>query len=302
MVRWPNLFIVGANKAGTTSLYEYLKNVPEIYMSPIKEPSYFSEFGQRKFGKITEDGYLSLFTENVHYKFIGEATSVYLHDPETPLRIYDYVPDARIIILLRNPIERTFSHYWYISFNRGYGLYSFQDIIQKEYSLLKSNTYNIFNLPTTLLLFSFYYDYVKRYIDIFGKNHVHIMISEEFSNKTKDVLNTLLEWLDVKYRFSDKETFPTYNTFQKPKSKLRFELYKMLYNKLSVKLYRNLPFSMRMYISNNILPNVRNAMLITSEKPLLSAENRKFLKIIFEDDVKKLEILLNRKLPWCDFH
>ena len=87
---WPNFFIVGAQKAGSTSLYEYLKNMPEIYMSPIKEPSFFSvkiipeNHPQEAIRDKKE--YLKLFEKVKDEKIIGEASPTYLADPEAPNR------------------------------------------------------------------------------------------------------------------------------------------------------------------------------------------------------------------------
>ena len=91
---WPNFFIVGAGKAGTTSLYEYLKKIPEIYMSPIKEPGYFGtrEFKNPDWSKIsTENEYLKLFEGVTNEIAIGEASPQYLSDPKTPFLIHDKI-------------------------------------------------------------------------------------------------------------------------------------------------------------------------------------------------------------------
>ena len=115
MEKWPNLFIVGAMKSGTTSLYEYLNVIPRIYMSPIKEPKYFHMKGYGKEVNVKrisdKKNYLNLFEKVNTEKIIGEASPDYLFDPNSPRLIHKKVPNANIIICLRDPVERTFSHY-----------------------------------------------------------------------------------------------------------------------------------------------------------------------------------------------
>src|SRR4051812_26973714 len=111
---WPNFFIVGAQKAGTTSLYFYLKKIPQVYMSPLKEPFYFaSNAVQNNASDVIRDKreYLRLFENARGYIAVGEATPIYLWDQDAPWLIHQTVPHARIIIILRDPIERAYSNY-----------------------------------------------------------------------------------------------------------------------------------------------------------------------------------------------
>ncbi|MBK9638978.1 MAG: sulfotransferase [Bacteroidetes bacterium] len=136
----PNFFIVGAAKAGTTSLYQYLSQHPEVYMSPIKEPNYFST--EIKFEEVRTEvkerirllkinsflkgnmrkpihrafindikQYESLFRFVGNQKAIGEASASYLYSPYAAKAIQEYNSEAKIIIILRNPIQRIYSHY-----------------------------------------------------------------------------------------------------------------------------------------------------------------------------------------------
>ena len=118
--RLPNFFIVGAAKAGTTSLYYYLKQHPEIFMSPVKEPNFFCyheaieviNFFRFKEDDIsTLDDYLALFRKVNKEKAIGEASTQYLFFPSTAHNIKKMIPHAKMIILLRDPVSRAFSSY-----------------------------------------------------------------------------------------------------------------------------------------------------------------------------------------------
>ena len=111
--RYPNLFIAGV--ASTTSLYEYLGTFPRLYMSPIKEPHFFSPDALKKPGYHERardwDGYLRLFAGVTSEVAIGEASPIYLWDRQSPGLIRERLPNARIIILLRESMDRAYSHY-----------------------------------------------------------------------------------------------------------------------------------------------------------------------------------------------
>ena len=118
-MRWPNLFIVGAAKAGTTSLWKALNAFPDVYMSPLKEPHYFSQVDPRPewaahFPVIrSEREYLRLFAGARAVAYVGEASTSYLWSAARSAdAIWDHSPNARIIAVLRDPIERAYSHYW----------------------------------------------------------------------------------------------------------------------------------------------------------------------------------------------
>src|SRR6188508_1581564 len=135
----PNFFIVGAPKAGTTSLYYYLKRHPEVFMSPIKEPNFFAyeetikqNLYHKEKGVGTLEEYKDLFAEaNGRHKAIGEASVSYLFYPPVPERIKQMVPDAKIIISLRNPVDRALSHY-YMEYKLGYVNVPLEDILLKK--------------------------------------------------------------------------------------------------------------------------------------------------------------------------
>ena len=124
-ISMPNFFIIGAQKAGTTSLYRYLDQHPEIYFSPFNEPRFFAreinpdgEVVVQRFGGPSRrqpprlanlDAYRALFRGVEGERAIGEASPTYIYAPGTAERIKKYVPGARAIALLRNPADRAYS-------------------------------------------------------------------------------------------------------------------------------------------------------------------------------------------------
>ena len=111
MEKWPNFFIVGAPKCGTTSLYEYLKKIPGIYMSPTKEPYYFCQtlIPENHYIEPIRDKekYLKLFAGVKDEKIIGEGSIWYLSDPNSADLIHQKIPDARINIAINSASQKT---------------------------------------------------------------------------------------------------------------------------------------------------------------------------------------------------
>src|SRR5436309_11753413 len=112
----PNFLIIGAAKAGTTSLYHYLRQHPDIYMSPVKEPAYYASASVaarsgRSRGIRTRAAYERLFAAAGAERARGEASPQYLNDDAAPDRIAADLRDVRLIVSLRNPVDRAYSSY-----------------------------------------------------------------------------------------------------------------------------------------------------------------------------------------------
>jgi hypothetical protein len=109
----PNFIIIGAAKAGTTSLYHYLSQHPDVYMSPIKEPGYYCDEEQvRDIPAVrSREAYESLFSGTGAAQAIGEATSSYLNAVAGIDRMHADLPGARLIVSLRHPVDRAYSSY-----------------------------------------------------------------------------------------------------------------------------------------------------------------------------------------------
>jgi len=285
---WPNFFIVGAPRSGTSSLYEYLRNTSGIYMSPVKEPHFFDR-------KVISDDfiikpirdekkYLKLFEKVTNEKIIGEASPGYLRDPEAPRLIHEKSPNAKIVIILRDPVERAFSHYL-MTLSLGYENDSFTEIIKKNIDELVFDNYR------ASLAGSMYYEQVKRYFDMFGRASVKILIFEEFAKDTKKHVQDVLHFLNVdsKPPNSVKKTF---NAFATPRNKLA--QYIVTHGSVRSLAFKILSPSIRLKLKENFI-------LKTSKKPEMSQNDRDILIKFFFDDVKKLQSLLNMTFPWKNF-
>ncbi|MFO7568735.1 MAG: sulfotransferase, partial [Smithellaceae bacterium] len=121
----PNLFIIGMPKCGTTALAAYLQKHPDVLMSVPKEPHYFDAYYEdMSFEEYTRKNYSNFRGE----KIIGEATPVYLLVPWALDRLAKHCPDAKYIALLRNPVDRAYSHWW-MFYSRAMDALSFEEAV-----------------------------------------------------------------------------------------------------------------------------------------------------------------------------
>jgi len=281
----PNFFIVGAPRSGTTSLYSFLKEIPEIFMSPVKEPQYFAPNFPKNDGLkpiLDKKKYLKLFAGVKNEIAIGEASTSYLWDPKTPGIIHSVIPNARIIVMLRDPVERAFSHYLIHIFAEIENL-SFKQAIKKIMKDFDSRTSNRY------LHGGLYSDQIKRYLDTFGSKKLKIIIFEEFIEDPKTAVQNICNFLGVPFEINDFEN-KAYNPYRSPKGKLSKYIKN---NSLLRKISRILPISSRNALSDKLIT--------TFDKPIMKNEEKFLLQKYYENDVKKLKILLNRDLPWNNF-
>ena len=280
---WPNFLIVGAQKSGTTSLFHYLRRHPKIFLSPIKEPAYFSKYrGSVPFKnkKPTKEQYLELFQNVKDESAIGEVSTPYLFDQDSATNIYKTIPNAKIIIILRDPTERAYSRYLDNRWNSD--ISPFGEEIRKELSTY-NNEYP--DPQDNLLYYGLYYEKVKRYLDTFGEKNVKILIYEEiFPNNIKQKVEEILEFLGITELHDFEETH--YFGYYTPRGE------KFLTNALVKKIaYTFVPENLRAFAYKKI----RNKDHV---KPEMDMDDRKFLNEFYLDDVLKLQQLLRRSLPW----
>jgi hypothetical protein len=226
-MREPNFFIVGAAKAGTTSLYHYLDQHPDIYMSPLKEPCYFSAevrpegfeserradverlveetraylsnpiIAKRSDGIVCDwPTYLRLFAGATCERAVGEASVSYLWSRTAAEEIARRLPRAKILIVLRSPAERAFSQYMH-AISDGVLTQSFHDFVR---SALRHNGEG-FGIYRPFLEMGFYADQVRRYQEHFPRNQIRVWLYEETKERPREFMREVLEFLEVDSTF-----------------------------------------------------------------------------------------------------
>ncbi len=286
----PNLFIVGAQKAGTTSLYKYLSQHPDVYMSPVKEPNFFSQVRpeQPSYGErvVLEEGhYYALFQNAGNYSIVGEASPSYLWDINAPYRIKKANPKAKIIILLREPIDRAFSHYL-MDVRRGIQRESCYDALAGDY-VRERKGWGVSHLYVELGLYS---EQIERYFNTFDSNQILILQFKELKMDSKKVLKKVFSFLDISLLTLEEINCKIkHNTFALPRWRFIGGLLGVL---PLFSLGSKLPQWSRNVINRTIYRE--------ASKPEMEKKAREFLYNIYVKEVAKLRTILNNPFLWID--
>jgi hypothetical protein len=308
MVRLPNFFLAGAPKAGTTSLYHYLCQHPEIYMSPIKEPNFFAAeirpenfsaelrreaardapvlreyldgpMNERRFsGMVTDwEDYLRLFANAGHQTARGEASVCNLWSPTAAERIAAKIPDAKILVLLRDPAERAYSQYLHGVGNRSIR-WTFREHIDRN-QLHRTGHFCVYY---PFLEFGLYSQQLSRYLDRFGKN-VWIGFYEDWSSRPVEVYQDICRFLGVSDGVSPKMEM-RYLEAQVPRAGAVAWLRR---SGLWRTAARMTPSSLRPVLRRSLMRRPGSTM---------NPSDRDYLVDFYRDDIRKLEWLVGRNL------
>jgi len=198
--RLPNFLIIGAGKSGTTSLDNYLKQHPDIFMSPVKEPNFFAyqNIDISKLGKDTQAHYESSVTNIGDYydlfkkagsnQTIGETSNTYLSVNGTAKIIREYIPDVKLIAILRQPTKRLYSRYLHLARENKLPTTSFEDVLNKN---------TIWWSRNDLVNEGFYWRNLKPFYDEFPHGNIKIILYEDLKNNLQDTLNEIFEFLNL---------------------------------------------------------------------------------------------------------
>lgn len=206
-MRKPNLFIVGAARCGTSAMHEFLQQHPDIFMSQPKEPMFFGSdlpFGFRPEPPLEK--YLSLFAAARDEKIAGESSVKYLYSKRAAHEIRECCGAARIIIMLRNPVDMMHSlHAHFLQWNfedlADFGSAVAAEPARKLGRRLPANLV----IPPAMLWYremASFAEQVRRYLEVFGRENVHFMLYEEFQKDTALVYRKTLEFLGVRADFA----------------------------------------------------------------------------------------------------
>jgi hypothetical protein len=292
----PNFFIVGAASSGTTSLHTYLSQHPQIFIPQRKEMHFFaaehfpcSGPGDESINRMVvsdEEQYAQLFADVTGAKAIGESSAFYLCLPGTAERIAQAVPDARIIMLLREPVARAYSSYMHLV-RDGRETLSFEEGLSQEEARKQQGWEPMWWYKELGL----YTSQVQRYLEVFGREQVKVLLFEEFNAHPEQALREIFAFLGVKQDVVI-NTSIRYNFSGVPKSR---RLYTILNN------FIRKPNAAEKWIKSLVPRPLRRkwatkvmGMLV---KPVpMNPQLREQLKPYFVEEVAKLEDLLQRDL------
>ncbi|MBE9062318.1 sulfotransferase [cf. Phormidesmis sp. LEGE 11477] len=292
-MQMPNFLIIGAAKAGTTSLYSYLAQHPQIYMSEQKEPRFFALEGEQpSYGGITQGinrgsistlaDYQKLFEGVSDEVAVGEASTIYLYSEKASDRIQHHIPDAKLIAVLRNPADRAFSSYVHLV-RDGFETLSFAEGLRAEPNRREENWQPLWFYQHR----GFYYGQLKRYFDRFDSQQIKVYLYEDLVRSAQTVAQDIYQFLGVDDGFVPDLTRS--NVSGIPKRRWLQNLF-MKDNPLKSVVKPLLPKQMRKRISRDV--HRQN----TGDKPAFPPEVRQQLIETYREDILKLQDLLNRDL------
>lgn len=299
-LRLPNFIIIGAAKSGTTALYHYLKQHPEVYLSAVKETRYFAFNEQGVLegfrSEVVDDvdlvntsirnldDYQILFKGATDQKAIGEISPIYLVSPKAPERIRKLIPEVKLIAILRNPIDRAYSAF----------IHAVRDGRESQIDLATCNMKDVKKIVESwrekgnIIGEGYYFQHLSRYFRMFESNNIKVVLYDDLKLDTQDLLKELFSFLEISHDFVP-DTSSLHNVGGIPKNAL---LYSLLKKSFFPK------YLLKKFLSDEhyqvLFNSIRNMNLVKS--PSLTEEFRKEISQIYLEDIGHLQKLLDRDL------
>jgi hypothetical protein len=309
----PNFFLVGAAKAGTTSLFHYLNSHPQIFLSPIKEPNYFAkdidpnclrpdlrknlDGALKRFRKsggriqlhiahiVEWEEYLGLFQQSGDCKAIGECSVSYLPSTVAAENIYSYNPNSRIIIMLRNPIWRALSQYR-MDRKMGSIVCDFDTAIKEDLAV-KNPTWG---RNRNYVWNGMYAEQIRRFMERFPEDQIHILFFEDFKHNIDGEMCSILSFLGVD-RNIVMQTDKQFNQAGQPRVA---SLNRLIHRSGLKPLLKNM-------LPNTIFKRLKQLYYGEAETATLSRDQAIFLCDLYRDNVQRLSNMLAKDLTgWVD--
>jgi hypothetical protein len=265
----PNLFIVGAPKSGTSFLYENLKNNNEIFLPKVKELNYFSyselvkESYYKDFKVKDNKKYLSLYKDGFNKKYLVDASVSYFAYPKVAKRIKEFNSKAKIIIILRDPVDRAFSHYL-MDIRMGCTNLSLETLLSNP------NKYKAFY--TQYIGNSSYIKNISNFVDVFGNENVCVL---KLENLKADLIK-LFNFLDVE------------NSTEEIKINLKVNSNKQAKYKLSkfFQKNRNVTEKLKLIIPKKIINFLNKFLYGIPNRVEMNNEEKLILESLLEKDIE----------------
>jgi hypothetical protein len=314
--RLPNFFIIGAAKSGTTSLHEYLAQHPQIYMSFPKELNFFSFLDSTPSfsGPPCEPGnpvlrdrlrremydlsittwpdYRKVFSRVRSEQAIGESSVSYLYFPQAAERIRRSVPDARLIAILRNPVDRAYSKYRQLRRDSAEPLVQFEQAVAAEPARMQAN----WSPAWFYVDRGCYHRQLKRYYELFDHRQIHVVLYDEFMERPVETLQGILAFLEVDTSFRA-DLSQRHNVFEEGSVPANMTLYEFVVrpNWFSTMARAVLPTKLLIHL-RPIVKKVITKKSSGLEISPLTDRTRQSLQQVFREDILLLQDLIQKDL------
>ena len=229
----PDLIVIGVVRSGTTSLYHYLSQHPSIVKSTYDELGYFDSNY-----KLGLNWYKSFFPSifekkkviQKNKKFMTyDVTPFYIYHEKAPQRIHQILPNSKLIVILRNPIDRSYSNYCMGDPREKRKKKTFEEVIVDEKKILnkinKNNTDEYYNfVHSSMLARGFYAEQLENWYKIFPKDQILIIKSEEFATETNKIMNNIFDFLGLPHYNIPDDSKKNKNYYKVMKKETRADL------------------------------------------------------------------------------
>ena len=286
-----DLLIVGAPKSATTSLHRYLGQHPAIFMPEAKELAFFvAEPMPTRQRRAIQTYYADVGAGQL----VGVSQVNMLYSEDSPGRIYRHNPQARIIAILRNPVERAYVGYWF-SRNRGWdSTPTFEMALQRELSGQLTSGYE--RRGFTYLEHGHYAEQLQRYIDVFGNEQVYVILTEDLAAQPEQTLRRLFAWLGVSttlegISYASRHNVATTTRFPR--------LSALTFHSLAPVRYVLRPlFSehRRSWIRHRLIMPIKMWNRVPFSRPVMAPATRRYLQAYYREHNTRLEEILARDL------
>lgn len=267
--------IAGFPKCGSFSVYNVLNQHSAVRMSQRKEPSLFDQ----NYANLGEFLQREFTGSNGNAQLLGEATVEYAIKPESIKRLFDHNPGMKIILVVRDPVERAYSHYWH-RMKTGFNVGEFSELIREREASFPVN-------------YSLYFRHISKLLEVFPREQVHILGLEDFVKDFERETDNLLRFLNLNLEPLE---FRRDNQSKIYKNKFLARCFRMIRNlnlrsRMNQKVYDFFHSGYRKIKERNLKP---------LEKPELSEEDRQYLEEVFRSDVQNLKSLIKKDLSFFD--
>ena len=283
-MKLPDFLIIGASKSGTTSLYAWLDGHPGVFMSPIKETNFFAYAPDNdsiaawgspvtvEFPVRTLEDYAALFEPASDGARLGEASPVYLESAGAPDRIHETLGRPRLVVTLRNPVDRAYSGYW-MAVRHGHESRPPEEAFGPDEQRVQVG---------------FYHALLSRYVERFGAEQLHVMLFDDLTAHPLDVFAELCRFLQIDDGHAP-DVGTQHNVGGVPRSRLLYSLGTS--GPVMRAVMRVMPPGLKARLRKRMMRGT----------PELSGELRRRLIGIYEDDIRALQELIGRDLSaWLE--
>jgi len=289
----PTFIIIGAMKAATTSLYTYLKQHPDVFMTSIKEPMFFNNFQKetnfkihgRKTKKITTfEQYYPLFDAVKNEKAIGEASPSYISNEDCPSLIHEHLPNTKIIAVLRQPVARAYSNFLHARRADREPIADFETAFNKGAERKAGNWSPLYQYKEK----GYYAEQLERYFTLFPKENIKVLLFEDLVINPIETTQEIFEFLNVDSSFVP-DTSKKANVSGTPKGLFGWLIMKLRHYSLipNIQFSNYLPLFMIQFIFKSAYKKA---------SPLNAEIKTRLTNQFYKEDILRLEKLIGKDL------